>query len=281
MIPRGPDHRTGPDSPPSGGGGGAAGNRFDRWAEIYDRWVASAPICEQHPRFYVPLYTGTEGPVVELGVGNGRLVLEAARRGRSMIGVDSSPAMLDICSRRAAEEGLSEHVTLVEGDFRDFRLPEPATLIAIPFHSIGHLISLEEKRVAIHHIYDVLAPGGRLVFDHFVYDPAYAEKHEGIQTLRDIHRREGGGTSYLWVSVRSSPAEQRMEIICVEDRATASGRVEERTIRELEFSWIDPAQSRALLGECGFEIEEAFGGFDRSPLTEESPTQVWVARKPG
>ncbi len=259
---------------------GGGGNRFDRWAGIYDRWVASAPICGQHPGFYVPLYVETEGPVVELGVGNGRLILEAARQGRPMIGVDSSPAMLEICRRRAAEEGLSESIELIEGDFRDFVLGPSAKLISIPFRSIGHLPTIEDKRIAIRHVFEMLERGGRLVFDHFVFDPAYAEKHEGIQTLRDVHPRPGGGTSYLWTASSFCLAEQTMRIVCVEDRSRSDGSVEGRTIREMDFSWIDPAQCRALLGECGFEIESAFGGFDRSPLTEESTTQIWIGRKP-
>lgn len=253
---------------------------FDRWAEIFDRWVASAPICAQHPDFYVPLYVETEGLAVELGVGNGRLLLEAAERGKEIVGVDVSPAMLQLCRSRAEERGLSDRVILVEGDFRDFELPSSAALITIPFHSIGHLPTIEDKRCAIRHIFDQLEPGGRLVFDHFVYNRKYAQQQEGMQTLRDVHRREDGTTSYLWVTASYCAQEQTMRVICVEDRADPEGRVESRTIRELDFSWIDPAQSRSLLTECGFAIEAEYGSFDREPLTDDSPTQLWLARKP-
>jgi len=252
---------------------------LDRYSEIYDRWVATAPVCARHAGFYVPLYRETEGTVVELGVGNGRLILEAARAGRAMVGVDLSPAMLALCRARAAEQGVSALVELIEGDFRDFSLARPAALITIPFHSIGHLMTRDDQRAALRNIRSRLAPGGRLVLDHFVFDPAYADRMEGVQTLRDAQPIGGGGTSVLWVASRYRRAEQTIGVVCSEDRADSDGRVTERRILELGLSWIDPPQMRALLDECGYEVEASYGGFDRSPLTEASRTQVWMARR--
>src|SRR5438552_549746 len=46
-------------------------------------WVESAPVARRNLPFYVEEYLACEGgPVVELGVGNGRIAIEAARRGR-------------------------------------------------------------------------------------------------------------------------------------------------------------------------------------------------------
>jgi len=56
-------------------------------------------------------------------------------------------------------------------------------------------------------------------------------------------------------------------------------RVVDRHLFELGVSWIDPTDTRALLEETGYEIEAEYGGFDRSPLAEDSRTQVWVARR--
>src|SRR4051794_4034776 len=55
------------------------------------------------------------GPVLELGVGTGRLALPLAARGIEVWGVDNSEAMLD---RLRAKPG-AEAVTVVAGDFAD------------------------------------------------------------------------------------------------------------------------------------------------------------------
>ena len=84
--------------------------------------------------FYGGMYVETEGPVVELGVGNGRIVIEAARQGKHVIGVDCSTGMLELCRSRAAQAGVADRLTLIQADFRDFELAEHDALISIPFH---------------------------------------------------------------------------------------------------------------------------------------------------
>ena len=60
---------------------------YDGFADIYDTWVQRAPIAERNLPFYVEEYLKTPGPVVELGIGNGRIAIEAARQGKPVAGV--------------------------------------------------------------------------------------------------------------------------------------------------------------------------------------------------
>ena len=52
--------------------------------------------------FYVEEALAASGPVVELGVGTGRIAVPTALAGVDVIGVDSSAAMLEVCAERAA-----------------------------------------------------------------------------------------------------------------------------------------------------------------------------------
>jgi ubiquinone/menaquinone biosynthesis C-methylase UbiE len=79
---------------------------YDDFADIYDAWCASAPITEKNRGFYVRKLVESKAPVVELGVGNGRICIEVARQGRPIIGVDSSSAIVDLCRKRAREAGV-------------------------------------------------------------------------------------------------------------------------------------------------------------------------------
>ena len=65
---------------------------YDAFAPIYDDWSAHMTEDVAH---YVELARESEGPLVELAVGNGRVAIPVAREtGRSVLGIDSSAAML-------------------------------------------------------------------------------------------------------------------------------------------------------------------------------------------
>jgi SAM-dependent methyltransferase len=220
--------------------------------------------------------------VVELGVGTGRIAIEAARRGKAVTGVDSSTAMLALCRERAATAGVADLLTLVQADFREFTLPEPAELVALPFHTIGHLVSPNDKRAALRHVYGQLAPGGRLILDHFVFDAELARTYHGPPRLRAEYRDGRTGRDVLlWVGTVYDFADQTMRIVAWTDELDDEGVVLRRRYRRLRFSWVEPGQMRALLVESGFEVAALYGDFDRRPFDDRSTEQVWVARRPG
>ena len=95
--------------------------------------------------FYVALARETDGPLVELAVGNGRVAIPVARdTGRRVIGIDSSPAMLAQARDRSAEAGVDLDLRL--GDMRDLVLEEPAGLIYCPFRALLHLRTWADRR---------------------------------------------------------------------------------------------------------------------------------------
>ncbi len=86
----------------------------EAFAHRYAEW--SAHMTADIP-FYVELARKAEGPLVELAVGNGRVAIPVAQAiGRTVIGIDSSPAMLAQARSRAAEAGVE--LDLREGDMR-------------------------------------------------------------------------------------------------------------------------------------------------------------------
>jgi SAM-dependent methyltransferase len=254
---------------------------YDDWASIYDVWADSAPVTRRNLPFYVRRLLEAKGVAVELGVGNGRIAIEAAKKGADVIGVDSSSAMLSLCRQRAREAGVLERLTLIKADFRDFLLREPADLVLIPFHSIGHLLTLEDKRACLEHVRGQLAPGGRLVFDHFVFDPAHAEATEGASRLRGEYvDPESGRDALLWVTVRYDLEAERMRIYAVSEEFDPLGVMVVRRARAMDFSWIRPEATRRLLEEAGYEIEACWGSFDETPFADGAREQIWTARRP-
>jgi ubiquinone/menaquinone biosynthesis C-methylase UbiE len=76
----------------------------EAFTDRYEEW--SANMIADIP-FYVGLALQTDGPIVELAIGNGRVAVPVAQAtGRPVIGVDVSPSMLDQARARAAAAGV-------------------------------------------------------------------------------------------------------------------------------------------------------------------------------
>jgi SAM-dependent methyltransferase len=251
---------------------------YDDFADIYDAWCGSAPVTGKNLGFYHRKLLECPGPVVELGVGNGRICIEVAKRGKPITGVDSSSAILDLCRRRARDAGVEGRLTLLQADFRDFELGAPAELIVLPFHSLGHLLTDEDRLRAMKQVRSQLESGGRFLFDHFVFDPAYVQ--QGVPRLRAEYRHPVTGRDHLlWEASTHDLARQLIGIVVWTDELDAEGVALNRRFRRMHLSWVTPEQSRRLLEAAGFEIEAVFGDFDENPLTERSTHQIWVGRK--
>jgi len=255
-------------------------SEYDSFADIYAVWTATAGSTGANLPFYLDAYAQADGPVVELGVGDGRIAVQAAARGRAVIGVDLSQAMLDLCQRRAKDAGVLERLTLIRADFRSFELDTPAALIALPYHSIGHLQTLEDKRRAIAHVYSQLRPGGRFIFDDFVITPALTAHMRTVQ-LRAEYRTAAGAEALLWVTSLVDEPAQSIRVVTWEDELDATGVVRQRRYRRLSLSWLTPSQARDLLVQAGFTVDACYGDFDRTPFANATAhEQIWIARRP-
>ena len=129
--------------------------------------------------FYVRLAREADGPLVELAVGNGRVAIPVGRAtGRRVIGLDSSPAMLEQARERATEAGVDLELHLA--DMRDLRLDEPAALIYCPFRALLHLPTWADRRLVFERVAAALLPGGRFAWNAFAFDHRVATRLDGI-----------------------------------------------------------------------------------------------------
>jgi SAM-dependent methyltransferase len=227
---------------------------YDTIAELYDPWSASVV---EDVAFYLEEARRSGGPVVELGVGTGRIAVPIAADGIRVIGIDSSRGMLDVCARRAALAGVEIDLRL--GDLRDPPVAERAPLVICPFRSLLHMQTAEDRRRALHSVRRLLVPGGRFAFDVFTPAPDDIERtHE-----RWLEREPGIFEHAVW--------DERARTLTL----TVTGPSGETT---MALAWLSPEEWRTLLEESGFEVEACYGWFDRSPYAGGEDT-VWVTRR--
>ena len=146
----------------------------EQFASRYDEWSAG---MTEDVSFYVSLAADSHGPLVELAVGGGRVAIPVAlATGKTVIGIDSSPAMLAQARTAAAAAGVS--LDLREGDVRDLELDEPAGLIYCPFRALLHLRTWADRRRVFERVADSLRVGGRFAWNAFAFDHAIAAAYE-------------------------------------------------------------------------------------------------------
>ena len=229
---------------------------YDPFAQDYDVWAAD---MTGDIGWYVELARMAKEPIVELAVGTGRVAVAIAlEAGKSVIGIDSSAAMLAVARERAA--GLP--VDLHEGDMRDLRVDEPVDLIICPFRSLLHLPTWHDRRRVFERVAATLRPGGRFAWNAFAFSATIAAQLDGKRV-----QRPGG----LWEEARYIAADSRIEL--------TRGRGE-TTLGTICLWWTTKSEWEGLLDVAGLETEALYGGFNREPFNDESLEFVWVARKP-
>ena len=229
---------------------------YDSIARVYDPW--STAVIEDIS-FYVEEALGAGGFVVELGVGTGRIAIPTAMAGVHMIGVDSSPGMLEVCAEHAREAGVAERLDLRLGDLLRPPVDERVKLVTCPFRAYLHLASDEERLEALDSARTLLRRGGRLVFDVFAPSSDDIEETHGrwIEREPGIFERADwdSDAQTLTLSVRGDAGESTMTLW-----------------------WLEPERWHSLLSEAGFAVDACYGWFDRRPYAGGEDT-VWVARR--
>lgn len=123
--------------------------------------------------FYVDLARSVRGPVLEYGIGSGRIAIEMARRGVEVTGIDLSRPMLARLSERLQEEiaEVRGRVRAVRGDMRRVRLGERFSLVIAPFNVWLHLYTRRDVEQFLDRVRGHLTPRGRFVFDVSIPSP--------------------------------------------------------------------------------------------------------------
>jgi ubiquinone/menaquinone biosynthesis C-methylase UbiE len=223
----------------------------EAFARRYDDWSAHVT---GDIDFYVELAREADGPLVELAVGNGRVAIPVAQAtGQRVIGIDSSPAMLDQARTRAAEAAVE--LDLRQGDMRDLALDEPAALIYCPFRALLHLQTWPDRRRTFERVAASLRPDGRFAWNAFAFDHQIAARLDGQHQDEPVPH-----------TVRYAVGDNRIDIT-LDDGATSS------------LWWATKNEWLGLLDVAGLQVEALYGGFAGEPFGDESREYVFVARR--
>ena len=227
---------------------------YDAIARVYEPWSVS--VVEDVP-FYVAEAERSGGPVLELGVGTGRIAVPIAATGISVVGVDLSAGMLDVARERAELAGV--RVDLRLGDMREPPVEGRFPLVLCPFRSLLHMETDDDRRAALRAVAAHMTDDARFVFD--VFTP-------GADDIADTHGRWLAREPGIWE--RADWNEETRTLIL--RLRSAEGET------EMSLAWLSVPEWKELLRSEGFVVDAVYGWFDRSPWRG-GEDSIWVCRR--
>ena len=248
----------------------------DIWADTYD----SVHTLTEDIAFWVEEAQGSGGPVLELGCGTGRVALPIAQAGVSLVGLDSSSAMLRVARAKARKLRLgSDLPRFVKGDMRDFSLDgQQFPLIIVPFRSFQLLLSVADQYQALAAIREHLEPAGRVVIDLFVPDLGQTEGDSSMPVpSRERIDSATGHRVLIGDQNTYDPFNQILNVRNIVEELDEGGGLVRKVYKDYQLRYIYRFEMQHLLAASGYDVVDVYGAFDREPLDESSTEMIWVA----
>lgn len=247
-----------------------------RDAAYYDHAYARRKADIAH---YVELARTSGGPVLELGVGTGRVAEAIARLGLDVVGVDLMATMLTRAKARLARSPeLRSRVTLHRGDLRDLaklglgRFP----LVISPFNVFMHLYTRDDVERALGTVRNHLTDGASFAFDVLNPDPGALARDPARLYRCGFVKPPGRPRAKYSESFDYDPVTQVQHVTMVfeptDDPKAAP------FIQRLAHRQFFPSELAALLHYNDFEIVSRRGGFEGEPFDAQAESQVLVTR---
>lgn len=196
-----------------------------------------------------------EGPVLEFGVGTGRVALPLARRGLGVAGIDLSPDM--VAQLREKEGGDAIEVTV--GDISTTRVEGEFSLVYVVWNTINNLTTQEAQTACFANAAAHLRPGGHFVVEVGTRNRAPLEVFELSDTHVGIdeydHDTQRLVSHHFWLH---------------------DGRWQRVS---MPFRAVSPAELDLMAQLAGMRLEERWGGWSHEPFTSESRKHVSVWEK--
>jgi SAM-dependent methyltransferase len=228
--------------------------------------------------FYVDLARRARGPVLEYGIGNGRIALPIARHGVEVVGIDQSATMLaDLRARLDREpEAVARRVTLARGDMRSKRLRRRFPLVMCTFNTALHLFTRGDVERFFARVKEHLAPGGS-----FVVDLSMPPLDELVRkpTRAYLAGRLRHPTAGMLVTNRERfDYDPPRQVLFVSMEFEPVGDPGAAWMTPLAHRQFFPQEWEALLHYNGFKVARVDGDFIGGPLTASSDVMVWHTR---
>lgn len=221
-----------------------------------------------------------DGPILEMGVGTGRIAIALAEAGHTVVGIDRSTAMLERARTRLAGLNLTGSVDVRQQQMVDVGT-EPDSRFGLILFSLNSLLHLEDapaQDAALAAARSALSPDGMVLIDVLFPSPAYlmqldrTQVHEGSWTMpdrtvvdkwswREVHVADQCIATTLWYDLFASDGSFR------------------RVRTAFDMRYVTPSELFRMLETAGFDSIRAYGSYELDPLYDNSDRLIVTANR--
>ncbi|MFE9629667.1 class I SAM-dependent DNA methyltransferase [Streptomyces sp. NPDC006463] len=238
----------------------------DDFADRYDAWFtpsadtteATVGLLDRLSRSVPP------GPLLELGIGTGRVALPLAARGHQVHGVDAAKSMVE--QLRAKPGG--DRIGISIGDFAEVEHEGEFAVVYVAGGTFFELTSQEDQLRCFARAAGRLLPGGLFVLDAHVPEALVAKAGAGAQPVQSAN-----GDPVLRTR-RVHPASQRyVSDYLVLDKGLF------RHVR-VAFRYAAPGELDLMAAAAGLRLRERYGSWSGAAFDDSSVMHISVYELP-
>ena len=229
------------------------------WADIYESFVGALdPTAAVN---FLSAVAGA-GPVLELGIGSGRVGLPLRATGVDVHGIDASEDMVALL--RAKPDGHRVPVTI--GDYANLELPQQYTLIYGVYNAVLLLTTRAGQVSCFQHVARHLRDDGRFVIEAEIPDFTgfVANGRFRVAGMSDDH-----------VELRVTSHRPSEQLLISQHIWISSHGIQ---LRPGALRYATPSELDLMATNAGLELESRFGGWQRQPFNDRSGAHVSVYR---
>jgi len=230
--------------------------------------------------FYLELAEETDGSILDVGCGSGRVVLPLARAGHKVAGVDNNKPMLERAQARVRQQpDAYPHLSLEQADVLQPGALAGQTfdLVLLTYNLLMHFHQQTEQLTLLRNMRQLTSPDGLLIIDLPNAGETFATPDSDELSLERTFIDPQTGHMVMQQAVSTlDRATQTMRVLWVYDEITGDGTVK-RTVAPKLFRYFFPYEVQLLLGMSGYTLQQTYGDYDGSPFQDGSPRMLMLA----
>lgn len=222
----------------------------DRIAGVYDDFIQTSP-AQTQAAVEALATLAKDGPVLELGIGTGRIAVPLSEKGLMVHGIDASTSMIEELRKKPGGNA----IPVTSGDFAEVPAKEKFSLIYVVFNTFFSLLTQEDQVRCFANVAKHLLPDGVFVIEAFVPDPPRVTGNQNVVASKvEVDEVRLDVTRY-------DPLQQLLKAQHV---VIANGTIQTYPI-QLRYAW--PSELDLMAQLAGLQLKERWSNWQRLPFT--------------